>query len=241
MKKLLFIISAGILLSVNIYAKPRFDEDGTCYKCKGKGKFTNRNYSRKKMGSKKFIKCADCKATGKKPRKIDGKLLITKNRKRYRDYTIKNIDNNGITVVYTYAFKDKEVLVKPKYWPKHMQKDIAERAYIDSNMKLLSIKKTMGKYPKLEIGETYFCKGTPYKIAHIHELKVSSTKCLSLTNVNSNNLKLGHQQTLAVLIVGKINGDKFTAEILSKPNKKQLKAYFSGKPINQQIALSSTK
>ena len=230
MRKLLSIIVIGLLFAVNIYAEPRFEEDGTCYKCKGKGEYKNYDYNRKKMGSRKFIKCADCNGTGKKPRTIDGKLLITKNRRRYKEYTIKNIDAKGITIIYKYGLGTKEALIKPKYWPKNMQADIAKRLYMDSTGKMYG-SLPQPRNPKCKVGNAFIYNGTPNK--NISMMIRETHAFIELINRAKHNLKYGYQQKMALLIVGKIGKMSYTAEILSNPTEEQLKAYFSGKPIKK--------
>lgn len=231
MRKILSIIIIGLLFAVNIYAEPRFKEDGTCYKCDGKGEYKNRNYNRKKMGSRKYIKCADCKGTGKKPRTIDGKLLITKNRRRYKNYSIDSINEKGITVTYKNGFKEAKAFIKNKYLPKQIQADIAKRLYVDSDLKLY-IAGTTPKRDEVKIGCCFAAKTTTYKFGKQCQIRVNSNS-FTLLNAKEYNVKYYHEREFTLLVVGKTIAHNYTAKILSPLTKEQLKAYFSGKPFKK--------
>lgn len=245
MKKILSILIIGILFAVNIYAEPRFKEDGTCYKCDGKGKYKNRNYNRKKMGSRKYLKCPDCKGQGKKPRKIDGKLLITKNRRRYKNYSIDSINEKGISITYKNSFREAKIFIKNKFLPKQIQADIAKKLYIDSDSKLYIAGKTP-KRDQVKIGSCFIAKGAPVNFGKFCDISIIKYGYfIRIFNAKTYKLKYNHQQELALLIIGKLASNRFSAKVLSKPTEAQLKAYFSGKPIkpaiNNQLSVISKK
>jgi hypothetical protein len=240
MKRILLLVAVFTFFTANIFAEQRarysagchFDENDMCKECQGKGKLKNPDYSRKKMGSKKILMCRFCNGTGKKPRKIDGKLLVTRNYQRYKNYTIKSIDSKGITIIFSvYGNKEKEALIKPQLWPKHLQKSLAEKLYLDSNEKMYILEKLPNNI-KLDVGDAFLCTGTPSK--NTMGCWMSLPRSQSLVFVNQDKVKLlkaGYQQKMAVLIVGKKSSYSFNAEILSKPTNKQLVAYFNGNKI----------
>jgi len=166
-----------------------------------------------------------------KPRKLDGKLLETKDYWRFEDYTIERINKNGITIVYKNVFAERKTTVKPQYWPNKLREQVAKRIYLDSKGKIYDINLcTKRKDHLYKKGDYFFVTGTPVKSGRKTKLKTSLN---SFIISNDSNIEYNSYQELPVVVLGKTSKRNYTVELLFLPTKKQLKAYFSGKPIKQ--------
>ncbi|MCK4982326.1 MAG: hypothetical protein KAS17_05355 [Victivallaceae bacterium] len=163
------------------------------------------------------------------PRKIDGKLLETKDYWRFVDYTIQTISNKGITIIYKNVFAERRTTVKPQNWPDKLRDQVAKRIYVDSKGKIYDISLCAKRKDRLyKNGDYFFITGTPVKSGRKTKIKNSIN---SFVISNDNSIEHGSYQELPVLVIGETSKRNYTVELLFLPTKEQLKAYFRGKPI----------
>ena len=163
------------------------------------------------------------------PRKIDGKLLETKDYWRFEDYTIQTISNKGITIIYKNVFAERRTTVKPQNWPDKLRDQIAKRIYVDIKGKIYDINLRAKRKDQLyQKGDYFFITGTPVKKDWKTKIKISFN---SFVISNDNSIEHGSYQELAIVVIGETSKRNYIVELLFLPTKEQLKAYFNGKPI----------
>jgi len=167
-------------------------------------------------------------------RKIDGKLLETKDYWRFEDYTIQSVTNKGITIIYKNVFSEKRTTVKPQNWPNKLRAQVAKRIYVDSKGKIYDINLRAKRKDQLyKKGDYFFITGTPVKKDWKTKIKTALNSFV-IINTNADNIEYSSYQELAMVVLGETSKRNYTVALLFLPTKEQLKAYFSGKPIKQQ-------
>jgi hypothetical protein len=166
------------------------------------------------------------------PRKIDGKLLETKDYWRFEDYTIERINNKGITIIYKNVFAERRTTVKPQNWPDKLRDQVAKRIYVDIKGKIYDINLRAKRKDQLyQKGDYFFITGTPVKSGRKTKIKNSLN---SFVITNDNNIEHDSYQELPVLVIGETSKRNYIVELLFLPTKEQLKAYFSGKTVSKK-------
>ena len=246
MKKRALFLLVGLLLTLGngVYAQrgsfnaraleamgggKGFSKSGKCLVCNGKGKIKNHKYDKKKLGSREYIICKNCKGKGKKPRRIDGRRLILKNGKLLYNYTIREVSSDGVLIEYKYGI----IKIPLHNCPNSLKRIIRKRIYLDDNLKIYDMKSDYKK-DTLGIGSFFSWTGTPQSYGKRKaQLELNSRIDIEIINASKHKINYDRQCTLGLLIVGRPSGSDaygsyktYTAELLTKPTDKQWQKLF---------------
>ncbi|MBU8901372.1 MAG: hypothetical protein KOO69_01395 [Victivallales bacterium] len=162
-------------------------------------------------------------------RKIDGKLLVTKDRWRFENYTIQLISNKGITIIYSNVFAERRTTIKPQYWPSKLRNQLIKRIYMDSQGKIYDIKLCAKRENQLyKRGDYFFKTGIIVKKDKKTYMNIPPDSFI-IRDTKNNKIEYGSYQEQAMLVLDRINKHNYIVKLLYLPSKKQLKTYFSGK------------